>query len=1020
MEQNNKSVTTSTSEFKFEQLDLAGILKASLAISEQLLPEKISEILMQIIMQESGADKGYLLLERDNQLSIVSEGNLNNEINVETYNALKVPDYNLLPESILQYVKSTNEKVVIDDVSTDKLYHSDKYILKTKAKSIACLPISKEKKSIGIIYLENNSSTGVFTPEKIVVLKILSAQAKSSFENAMSFNSLNRSKKRFQDIMDNSTAVVFAKYLNGKYLFINKEFEKLYKVDREKVINLSDFDIFPKEFAESFIEKDKLILETEKPSTYEEQIPHDDGMHTYIVAKFPLRDSDGKFYAIGGIATDISNLKRMQESLRENQNRFNFVLAATQDSIYDWDLISGRIWRNEQYEKLFDGPSGPNFTWWKHNIHPDEFVDVSARLELAFSKHDQLWNQEYRFKRSKEGYSYVIDRAFIIYDGQGKAVRMIGALMDITERKESMDAMRISEERLKEAQRIAHVGNWDLDLLTNKLVWSDEILRIFEIKKEDFTESYDTFLNAIHPKDRDRVDAAYKHSLETHEPYEIIHRLLMPDGRIKIVQEQCETIYNKEGKVLRSIGTIQDITERKLTEEAEKKRATKIIERQSELLKLNNLAVNIPLKEKLKKVIEADAKTMNVERVNIQFFDADRISITSENTYILSKSDYGPGVSIMKKDFPRYFSELEFNTIIDANNAESDPRTSELTEKYLKQFSITSLLSVPFRLKGKIIGFISHEHVGPKRNWTYEEMIFVNSISDIISLLLESNEREKTENELKKLNELLEERVKARTAELSSSEEKFRAVVETAIDAIISFDKDWKIISWNKAAEKMFGYGSTEAIGQPITIIIPQYYIENLKKSFANYLKTNEATIIGKGIVEMNGLKKSGEEFPGELSIEAWKSNNEDFFTGIIRNITERKNYEAKLKEYQHFFNLSNELLCVANVKGYFEIVNSSFMKILGYAEKDILENKIASFVHPDDVVKTEQELLKLATGLTSIDFVNRYRKRDGSYLTILWNASPDASTGKIYAIGREYTEVKKVDEIKPDESKAG
>ena len=133
---------------------------------------------------------------------------------------------------------------------------------------------------------------------------------------------------------------------------------------------------------------------------------------------------------------------------------------------------------------------------------------------------------------------------------------------------------------------------------------------------------------------------------------------------------------------------------------------------------------------------------MQVERVSIQFFDPDWTSVTSENTYILSKSDYGPGISILRKDYPRYFSELEFNKIIDANNAVNDPRTSELTEKYLKQYGITSLLSVPFKLKGKIVGIISHEHTGAKRNLMllsaiinkYLKMVEV-AICDIIILI---------------------------------------------------------------------------------------------------------------------------------------------------------------------------------------------------------------------------------------------------------------------------------------------
>lgn len=128
-------------------------------------------------------------------------------------------------------------------------------------------------------------------------------------------------------------------------------------------------------------------------------------------------------------------------------------------------------------------------------------------------------------------------------------------------------AVRESEARLKEAQRISHIGSWELDLLTNTLIWSDEIFKMFEIDKEFFGASYEAFLDAIHPDDREYVNTAYSQSLATREPYGITHRLLMPDGRIKYVQEQCETYYSPDGKPLRSVGTVQDITERKQAEE---------------------------------------------------------------------------------------------------------------------------------------------------------------------------------------------------------------------------------------------------------------------------------------------------------------------------------------------------------------------------------------------------------------------------------------------------------------------
>jgi PAS domain S-box-containing protein len=131
---------------------------------------------------------------------------------------------------------------------------------------------------------------------------------------------------------------------------------------------------------------------------------------------------------------------------------------------------------------------------------------------------------------------------------------------------EHEQVVRNSEARLNQAQHSAHIGNWELELAGNKLSWSDEIYRIFEIDKAEFGASYEAFLNAIHPDDRDMVNKAYTDSLENRQPYDIVHRLLLADGRIKFVHERCETHYDADGKAIRSLGTVQDITRRKILE----------------------------------------------------------------------------------------------------------------------------------------------------------------------------------------------------------------------------------------------------------------------------------------------------------------------------------------------------------------------------------------------------------------------------------------------------------------------
>jgi PAS domain S-box-containing protein len=153
------------------------------------------------------------------------------------------------------------------------------------------------------------------------------------------------------------------------------------------------------------------------------------------------------------------------------------------------------------------------------------------------------------------------------FDSSGQVVGYFSLVLDVSELARSETARSESEARLNEAQRIAQLGSWDLDLTTNALSWSDEVFRIFEIDPVRFAASYEAFLAAVHPDDRDAVDQAYRRSVVTRQPYENTHRLRMADGRIKYVRERCETHYGPTGQAQRSVGTVQDITRQHHAEE---------------------------------------------------------------------------------------------------------------------------------------------------------------------------------------------------------------------------------------------------------------------------------------------------------------------------------------------------------------------------------------------------------------------------------------------------------------------
>jgi len=157
--------------------------------------------------------------------------------------------------------------------------------------------------------------------------------------------------------------------------------------------------------------------------------------------------------------------------------------------------------------------------------------------------------------------------ATTVQDSDGAPLYRV-MMSDSTEKKRAEAALRKSEANLREAQKIARMGRWEFNLSTGRLLWSDGIFALFEINRDTFAASYEAFLDFVHPDDRALVDQSYRKSVESKDLYEIEHRLLMKDGRIKWVSEIGRTEYDDAGNPVRSVGTVQDITERKRAEEA--------------------------------------------------------------------------------------------------------------------------------------------------------------------------------------------------------------------------------------------------------------------------------------------------------------------------------------------------------------------------------------------------------------------------------------------------------------------
>jgi PAS domain S-box-containing protein len=205
----------------------------------------------------------------------------------------------------------------------------------------------------------------------------------------------------------------------------------------------------------------------------------------------------------------------------------------------------------------------PPFVYWPS----EEMKNIKEAFQATLEGNIPPSGYELRLQR-KDGERF---NALILVsplrDNKGNIAGWVASVGDITARKKVEESLRKSEAGLSEAQRVAHLGNWDWNIETNELLWSDEIYRIFGLAPQEFGATYEAFLDSVHPHDREFVKKAVNEALYG-MPYNIEHRIVLPDDSIRTVHERGEVTFGESGEPVRMFGTVQDISERKEAEKA--------------------------------------------------------------------------------------------------------------------------------------------------------------------------------------------------------------------------------------------------------------------------------------------------------------------------------------------------------------------------------------------------------------------------------------------------------------------
>jgi PAS domain S-box-containing protein len=301
------------------QFDVETVVKASQALSSEVVLPELIEKLVRIAMEHAGAERGLLILVRDDALRIEAEATTGvGRIDVVVRQTLIAPHDLLL--SALNYVIRTRERVLLDDASSDKVYSKDEYVQLKRSRSVLCLPIVKQAKLIGALYLENNLTPYAFTPDRVAVLELLASQAAISLENAALYTDLQLQV----DILQQLPVSAWTLKPDGTPDFVNQvwlefsgqilDFVRSHPEAWMSAVHPDDRALAAKSFWEGVHSGKGFAMETRNLRAL-------DGTYRWNLNQaVVLRDSEGRVLKFVGTSTDIDDQKRTEEALRQAQD----------------------------------------------------------------------------------------------------------------------------------------------------------------------------------------------------------------------------------------------------------------------------------------------------------------------------------------------------------------------------------------------------------------------------------------------------------------------------------------------------------------------------------------------------------------------------------------------------------------------------------------------------------------------------------------------------------------------------
>ncbi|PJZ25564.1 hypothetical protein CH352_17280 [Leptospira hartskeerlii] len=504
------------------------------------------------------------------------------------------------------------------------------------------------------------------------------------------------------------------------------------------------------------------------------------------------RDKDGTPVRALGIHIDITEKKETEKILEEKESTLDLAVQGANLGIWDYNIITNEHHVDANWLKMLGYLPGeviPTYEFWNESLHPEDKDKTNSAWKSYVKGESPSYSTTFRLKCKDGSYKWILTRGKVAEnDPEGNPLRMIGIHIDISEQKQTEDELRETKLFLDRAQKAAKIGSWEYDIPSGKMTASEGLYQILEANDRMLVPTFDY----MHSDDRERVEEHFKRSIIEGASAEIEYRSITPSGKEKVLLNKTDFIKDSEGKVLKLLGTIQDITDEiKRKKEEEDKRN---IERLTS--SISTELINQPIleiEEAISNAIIRITKTFKMSRGNLVLYDTEKMNRTLVYEFIIpeaknqdaswpAESPIDPNNFLTKKILDGEIVLLQLEDF-----PESDARNKMLALR------IQFLIGVPLTLEGKVVGGLG-----------------MNSEIPLSQLGMKFGEFELAN--LKAIGETLTNAIerKRKHSDLLAERDLLAEIMKTSVAAITVLNPEGEILYANPSAENVLGLSLDE------------------------------------------------------------------------------------------------------------------------------------------------------------------------------------------------------------------